>query len=1108
MPPPCANDTGISNRSGGALGEETMCHQISRLALLKIALATGAAAFPVAALAQNAQPVTASTPSAANAATDANTIIVTGFRASLNSAVNEKRESVTIIDSINAEDIADFPDANLAESIQRLPGVSIDRDNGEGRSITVRGLGGDFQSTRLNGIDALSVAGGNNSDSGANRSRGFDFNTFASELFSNITVHKTGSASEDEGSLGATIDLTTGRPLSYNRDRIALITEAEYRENGNTVNPRLAGLFATRLASNFGIMGSIAYQKSRSTVDSYRRQPGQFEYLYRNALHAGSSPAVYGFARPGTGPTGAYGSNPAAYALLSPTTIIPGLPNLQNQDLRYDRLGATLTMQWEPTEHTSIILDGVYSRYNQTNVSNQLMTIGLNRNGTNTRAEQRTLRAAGTTNGFADRRAVYVTCTQSATSDCGQTLNGTTLVPGTKFSFNPNNLDPYDYYNSPVSPGFGANPDGIYFYDQLLGRPGTQVMAAHVNDAGQADYLQLDNLDWRSAADSQQGKTLFKQASVTIRQDIGDRLHANLNVGYSQSKFSADGFLVEFNAVDQDGFVFDERDGGRMPIVNPGFDDANSANWSLVKGLSTIRAFQNSVSNDFKLARLNFDYELSDQFTLEFGGTVKEFGFSASQSRRAAAIEAINPTLSEAGLAITDLGTNINFGQSLKLTAGTPSSWYGPDLQKFKNAFGIDCNCINKWGDFRTIGDGRESNAVTERDKSAFVQLDFDLDLFGKPLRGNAGARYAHTEVAGTGSVGGSATSLGLPVTAINKYDDWLPSINLTYELSRNFLVRAAFAKVIARPQIQNLTPGTTSFSSSLSSNGSAPSVTVGNPYLSPFRATNYDLSFEYYVGNGGLFAVSLFYKDLASFPQQLAGEIPLSQVFDPATYATVLGNITNGPLNAYTAADGVWAVRQFRDAPGGTIKGVEINAQHDFGFLGDTFKNFGINANYTHITSNLNYLTGTSVAATQTGTTATASNSFSSAPFLNTSPDSFNATLYYENDRFSARISGAYRTRYVNRFPLSTGTCSVGLDTNGGAVCNSPVIADFGYVESRLNLDFSSSVKLSDIFKLSLEARNLTNSTDYRTMYRANPVSSQYAGSGRVVTVGLRAIF
>src|SRR5262249_6569442 len=85
------------------------------------------------------------------------TLVVTGYRESLRAAITEKREADVMLDAINAEDIANFPDANLAESIQRLPGVSIDRENGEGRTITVRGLGSDFTRVRLNGLETLST---------------------------------------------------------------------------------------------------------------------------------------------------------------------------------------------------------------------------------------------------------------------------------------------------------------------------------------------------------------------------------------------------------------------------------------------------------------------------------------------------------------------------------------------------------------------------------------------------------------------------------------------------------------------------------------------------------------------------------------------------------------------------------------------------------------------------------------------------------------------------------------------------------------------------------------------------------------------------------------
>ena len=167
------------------------------------------------ALAQTAAAPAADAPQESGGGEATEEVVVQGYRASLRSAIAEKRDATVQIDAINAEDIADFPDTNLAESLQRLPGVSIDRDNGEGRSITVRGLGGDFNRTRLNGLEALSTAGSNDAGTSPNRSRSFDYNTFASELFSSLKVQKTPSAETDEGSLGASIDLQTGRPFDY-----------------------------------------------------------------------------------------------------------------------------------------------------------------------------------------------------------------------------------------------------------------------------------------------------------------------------------------------------------------------------------------------------------------------------------------------------------------------------------------------------------------------------------------------------------------------------------------------------------------------------------------------------------------------------------------------------------------------------------------------------------------------------------------------------------------------------------------------------------------------------------------------------------------------------
>ena len=607
-----------------------------------------------------------------------------------------------------------------------------------------------------------------------------------------------------------------------------------------------------------------------------------FEYTYRNSQHQGKSPNVFGFAQPstaGTGPT--FGSDPAAYALITPTTIIPALPSISRQDLSYDRLGATLTAQWRPTSRTEIILDGVYSRYRQNSTIDAITTIGLNRNGTNANFQRNTLgnlrNANGTINqtGLTNRLSLYPRCTPSATIECGQTASGGALVPGTFNSYNPNNLDPFDYYNSPVSPGFIPSSNQTAFYTELLGRPNTKIRQANVNEAGQADFLVLDDVDWRSSADAQFGKTQFKQGTLNVTQEFTDRFRAEGTLGWSRSEFRGTGLLAEFNAIDKDNYTFDGRGDQIMPVFSPGFDVADPNQWTLVKGLSTIRYFNTQVNNEFKVGRLNFAWEFNDALTFRFGGTYKQFDFDSDQGRREQDIEAINPTLAEARLNITDLGRTIGFGQGLTVSPGTPTSFYAPNLDAFRNYFGIDCNCVNKWGDYRAVIDGRESNAVTEKDLSGFAQLDFDFELFGNPLRGDVGVRVARTRVVGRGNIGGSRSSVGLPVEAHHEYTDVLPSTNIVYEPMKDLLVRFAASKTISRPQLSALTPGTTSFSTGLNATN-APTVTVGNPYLSPFRSTNFDVSFEKYFGRSSIVALTLFHKDLKSFPQQLALEAPL----------------------------------------------------------------------------------------------------------------------------------------------------------------------------------------------------------------------------------------
>src|SRR5690606_5454245 len=135
---------------------------------------------------------------------------VTGIRGSLQSSMNLKRDASGIVDGIIAEDIGKFPDTNLAESLQRISGVSIDRSMGEGSKVTVRGVGPDFNLVLLNGrqMPASSIEATN-----ASNSRAFDFANLASEAIAGVEVYKTSRASSSTGGIGATINIKTTRPL-------------------------------------------------------------------------------------------------------------------------------------------------------------------------------------------------------------------------------------------------------------------------------------------------------------------------------------------------------------------------------------------------------------------------------------------------------------------------------------------------------------------------------------------------------------------------------------------------------------------------------------------------------------------------------------------------------------------------------------------------------------------------------------------------------------------------------------------------------------------------------------------------------------------------------
>jgi TonB-dependent receptor len=290
-------------------------------------------------------------------------IVVTGFRSSLRASLNEKRNASGVVDVIKAEDIADFPDNNLAESIQRIPGVTIARDQGEGRQITVRGLGPLFTRVRVNGIEGLSTTGGADASGGANRSRQFDFNVFASELFNSITVRKTASADVEEGSLGATVDLVSARPFDYRGNlTIAGSAQVGYNDLSNAYNPRVAGLVSARfLDGRLGVLVSGAYSE-------------------REILEEGSSTVRWergtdngGFAAASALPTGAG----QGFAFFHPR-----IPRYDSFRYNTQRLGLTGSLQFQATDSTLLTFDALYANFKSQRSEQYLEAISFSRSGT------------------------------------------------------------------------------------------------------------------------------------------------------------------------------------------------------------------------------------------------------------------------------------------------------------------------------------------------------------------------------------------------------------------------------------------------------------------------------------------------------------------------------------------------------------------------------------------------------------------------------------------------------------------------------------------------------------------------------------------------------
>jgi TonB-dependent receptor len=907
-------------------------------------------------------------------------IVVTGFRQSLDAAISLKRQSVGSVDAIVAEDIAKFPDQNLAESLQRIPGISIQRDGGEGRAITVRGLGAQFTRVRVNGLETIATS---SDGAGANRDRSFDFNVFASELFSSIVVHKTAEASLDEGSLGAVVDLNTGNPLAGKTGFTFVGSgSASYNDLADTVGPRGAGLISWKSPDGqFGVALSAAYSRLKTIEtgnNTVRWAQAQFDSV-------NGTPCFYqANGQPARNTGGTYRTTNAACNAVS-LAFHPRIPRYGQINHDRERLGITGSVQWAPSDATKVSIDGLFSRYKAT------------------REEQ--------------WGEVLMRSNERAMDVSNYTIDSN------------NNL-------------IKATFDDAY------------VRTEHF-------YRKQD--------------VKFYQLGATWDQDVSDSFRFTLLGGLSKSDADVPvESTIMFDDKDAAGYSYDYTD-ARSPVLKFGTDPTNPANFQL----SEIRDAPNYVVNKFRTAQLRTEWDVAEGFTVKAGTMYRRFDFSTGAFNRstvvcptktAAAPDVVLGTITCTPSSVFGANAVYGFPVTSQLAdlftlgkagqpAGNSNQWLVPNLPA--------TTAFTKLYDRTAVPDLTSLRTVREETYGGYLQFDAKGEILGLEYALNAGMRYVKTDQGSTGYNSGALVGIK------RSYDDWLPSVNVALFPTSNFIIRGAVADVITRPSLANLSPGG-------SVDGFNYRITFGNPQLQPFRATSYDLAFEWYFARSAIFSVALFAKDVSGFPvsQTVVG-----------TYASTglpLSLIAPSAPAASNPEGQLWTINTSINGGNANLKGMEISLQSPFTFLPGFLSKFGGIVNVTLVKSNADYkLTPPSTGFTPAGGLAIPASQDYTSTLFGLSKRAVNATLYYEDDRFSARGSVSYRSGFVDA---------------GSATGNL-----FEGYNSTINIDASMRYKLTDWLELSLEGINLTD--EYRDRYVDRDANRAYENNhfGRTILAGAR---
>lgn len=279
-------------------------------------------------------------------------VVVTGIRKSLQDSSDIKRDGQGVVDAITSEDMGKFPDTNLAESLQRISGVSIDRANGEGSRVTVRGFGPDFNLVLLNDRQMPSAF----LEGGAPSSRSFDFGNLASEGIAGVEVYKTGRADLPTGGIGSTLNIKTARPLDAPGLRFSVgakgvIDNSVTSIGDDTITPELSGIFSNTFANDtFGISAAASFQERDSGVAQFGTSSGWRGAYLGSENNWGTLPQP---------PADTQVTNrPGATDVYS----VPQNGNYSLTNTNRERINAQVSLQYQPVETLTATLDYFYSQ--------------------------------------------------------------------------------------------------------------------------------------------------------------------------------------------------------------------------------------------------------------------------------------------------------------------------------------------------------------------------------------------------------------------------------------------------------------------------------------------------------------------------------------------------------------------------------------------------------------------------------------------------------------------------------------------------------------------------------------------------------------------------